>query len=42
MEAILIAIVMMLVLGALLGLGLGVADRYLQARNNSRGTPINV
>ena len=36
MEAILIAIVMMLVLGALLGLGLGVADRYLQVEVDER------
>ncbi len=36
MEAILIAIIMMLVLGALLGLGLGIADRYLRVEVDER------
>ena len=36
MEAILIAIVMMLVLGALLGFGLVVADRYLHVAVDER------
>lgn len=36
MEAILIAVIMMLVLGALLGLGLGIADRYLQVEVDER------
>lgn len=36
MEAILIAVVMMIVLGAILGLGLGIADRYLQVEVDER------
>lgn len=36
MESILIAIVMMLVLGAVLGLGLGIADKYLQVEVDER------
>lgn len=36
MEAIIIAVIMMLVLGALLGLGLGIADKYLQVEVDER------